>query len=310
MSTPAYTGTPISATGTRTTTLADQVLTVTKAGKPGVPEVAFGSVWFKSGPGDLVRLDPSTGKVEQTYPTDLPAPLGCQGIGSTDAAIWACRRPGTYVRLTPQGRTRTVSFAGHPDQLRIPDLDDRLWLIGEDRGTLHSLDATTGEEIGTPIALPATSCDNVAAGLDAVWVACHDLGLVRVDPVARDVTGTVPWPGGRYVAVDRHLLIGGDQGVAEVDPDSLDVTALYDVRPDYFGDLTTSGDVAWVGTSGGAPLTRLDLDSRTVGAVLTTDDPFEFVGVALDGNTLWVSDVSDATGRFRVLSVESTTPSP
>jgi len=141
-------------------------------------------------------------------------------------------------------------------------------------------------------------------------VACHDFGLVRVDPVTRNVTGTVPWPGGRYVAVDRHLLIGGDQGVAEVDPDSLAVTASYDVRPDYFGDLTTSGDVAWVGTSGEAPLTRLDLDSRTVGAVLTTDDPFEFVGVTLDGDVLWVSDVSDAAGRFRVLSVEAATPTP
>ena len=123
-------------------------------------------------------------------------------------------------------------------------------------------------------------------------------------------TGTVPWPGGRYVAVDQHLLIGGDQGVAEVDPDTLDVRATYDVRPDYFGDLTTSGDVAWVGASGAAPLTRLDLDAQTVGAVLTTDDPFEFVGVTLAGNTLWVSDVSDTAGRYRVLSIESKTSKP
>jgi hypothetical protein len=78
-----------------------------------------------------------------------------------------------------------------------------------------------------------------------VWVACHGFGLVRVDPLSRDVTATVPRPGGRHV-----------------------------------------------------------------GAVLTTDDPFEFVGVTLDGSTLWVSDVSDAAGRFRVLSVESATPRP
>jgi len=304
------TGAPISASGTPTTPLANQVRTATKVIKPGVPEVAFGSVWFKTAPGDLVRLDPSTGKVEQTFPTDVPAASGCEGIGSTDTAIWVCRRPGTYVRLTPQGRTRTASFAGHPDQLRIPVMDDQLWLIGEDRTTLHSLDATSGKEIGAPIALPATSCDNVAAGLNAVWVACHDLGLVRVDPVSRDVTGTVPWPGGRYVAVDQHLLIGGDQGVAEVDPDTLGVRATYDLKPDYFGDLTTSGDHAWVGTSGTAPLTRLDLDTRTVGAVLTTDNPFEFVGVTLQGDVLWVSDIGDNAGRYRVLSVESTTPRP
>ncbi len=118
------------------------------------------------------------------------------------------------------------------------------------------------------------------------------------------------WPGGLYVAVDRHLLIGGDRGVAEVDPDTLGVSATYDVKPDYFGDLTTSGDYAWVGTSGEAPLTRLDLDTRTVGAVLTTQDPFEFVGVTLEGETLWVSDVSDSAGRYRVLSIESTMPNP
>ena len=154
--------------------------------------------------------------------------------------------------------------------------------------------------------LPATSCDNVATGMNAVWVACHDVGLVRVDPVLREVTGTVPWLGGRYVALDQHLLVGGDQGIAEIDPDTLDVRATYDVRPDYFGDLTTAGDRAWVGTSGVAPLTRLDLDTQTVGAVLTTNNPFEFVGVTLDGNTLWVSDVSDTAGRYRVISIEST----
>ena len=197
-STPLETGTLISASGTPATPLDKQLRTVTKADKPGVPAVAFGAVWFKSGPGDLFRLDPSTGKVEQMYPTRLPAASGCEGIGSTDTALWACLRPGTYVRLTPQGDTRTVSFAGHPDQLRIPVMDDQLWLIGEDRSTLHSLDASSGEETGAPIALQATSCDNVAAGLNAVWVACHDVGLMRVDPVSREVTGTVAWPGGRY----------------------------------------------------------------------------------------------------------------
>jgi hypothetical protein len=79
------------------------------------------------------------------------------------------------------------------------------------------------------------------------------------------------------------------------------------VRPDYYGDLTTSGSYAWVGTSGATPLTRLDLDTQTVGAVLTTDDPFEFVGVTLEGKTLWVSDVSDTAGRYRVLSIGSKT---
>ena len=211
--------------------------------------------------------------------------------------------------LTPGGRTRNASFAGHPDQLHIPIMDNQVWLIGEDRTTLHSLDARSGREIGDPIPLPAATCDNVAAGQNVVWVACHDLGLVRVDPASRHVTGTVPWPGGRHVAVGQHLLIGGDQGVAEVDPGTLDVLATYDLRPDYYGDLTASGDYAWVGTSGTAPLTRLGFDARTVGAVLTTDDPFEFVGVALDGKTLWVSDVSDTAGRYRILSIRSKSPS-
>ena len=127
-STPIETGTPVSAANTPTTALASQVLTATRADKPGVPEVAFGSVWFRSGPGDLNRLDPSTGRVQQTYATNVPAASGCEGIGSTDTAVWVCRRPGTYVRVTTQGGTRTAWFDGHPDQLRIPVLDDQLWL--------------------------------------------------------------------------------------------------------------------------------------------------------------------------------------
>lgn len=232
-SVPIETDAPISVTGAPTTSLDKQVRTATTVDKPGVPEVAFGSVWFQTAPGDLVRLDPATGKVEQTYPTGVPAAAACDGIGSSVSVLWVCRRPGTYMLLTPGGRTRNASFAGHPDQLHIPIMDNQVWLIGEDRTTLHSLDARSGREIGDPIPLPAATCDNVAAGQNVVWVACHDLGLVRVDPASRHVTGTVPWPGGRHVAVGQHLLIGGDQGVAEVDPGTLDVLATYDLRPDY-----------------------------------------------------------------------------
>jgi hypothetical protein len=46
------------------------------------------------------------------------------------------------------------------------------------------------------------------------------------------------------------------------------------------------------------------------GAVLTSENPFEFVGVTLAGNTLWVSDFSDLAGRYRVLSIESKTSGP
>ena len=68
-SVPIETDAPISVTGAPTTSLDKQVRTATTVDKPGVPEVAFGSVWFQTAPGDLVRLDPATGKVEQTYPT-------------------------------------------------------------------------------------------------------------------------------------------------------------------------------------------------------------------------------------------------
>lgn len=105
----------------------------------------------------MLRLDPSTGKVERTYGDDLPAPLGCEGIGATHTALWVCLTPGTYVRLTLHGRTRTAHVDGYPDQLRIPAMDGQLWLIGKDRTTLHSLDATSGRVLArTLCGWPAT----------------------------------------------------------------------------------------------------------------------------------------------------------
>jgi streptogramin lyase len=300
------TSSPISIAGAPTTPLAKRLLTVTDE-RVGIPVVAFGSVWVKTGAGEVLRLDPSTGKVTQTYPTKTAAPSSCEGIGATKDAVWVCRAPGTYVRFTPAGRTSTAKFDGYGDQQRIPVLDDQLWLVGKDQTTLHSLDATTGKETGTAITLPSSSCNNVATGLGAVWVACDDLGLVRVDPSTREVSGTAAWPNAFYVAADQHLVVGGDQGVAEIDPDSLAVIASYDVKPDYYGDLTTSGDHAWVGTSGNAPLTRLDLATKTAGEVLTTDDFFEFVGVTMAGNVVWVSDTNDNAARYRVLSLRTST---
>jgi len=307
----AATPTPISAAGAQKIPLAQRIRTVTQAGRVGIPIVAFGSVWAKTGPGDVVRIDETTGKLEQTYPTDRPAPVpGCEGMGATENALWVCRRPGTYIRLTPQGRiSHQVSFDGYHDQLRIPAMAGRLWLLGEDRTALHTLDAATGKEVGAPIEMPVPGCDNVAVGLDAVWVACHLLGLVKVDPVSRSISGTVSWPGGSYVAVDTHLLIGGYRGVAEVDPHSLTVRSAFDLRPDYKGDLTTSGNQAWVATSGATPLTQLDLNGQTVAAVLTTPDPFDFVGVTLAHGTLWVSDSNDRANRHRMLSVSTTATS-
>ena len=305
-STSAATSPPISVDEAPTKPLAKRLLTVTNE-RTGVPVVAFGSVWVKTGPGDVVRLDPSTGRVAQTYPTKTAAASGCEGIGATDDAVWVCRRPGTYVRFTPQGKTSTTQFDGYADQLRMPVLDDQLWLIGADQSTLHSLDATTGKESGPPITLPASSCDNVAAGLDAVWVACHDLGLVRVEPSTREVNGTASWLGAFFAAADQHVVVGGDQGVAEIDPDSLAVVARYDVKPDYYGDLATSGDYAWVGTSGNAPLTRLDLTAKSIDEVLTTDDSFEFVCVTIAGTVLWVADTNDNASRYRLLSLRAST---
>jgi YVTN family beta-propeller protein len=164
--------------------------------------VASGAVWVSDDVGNsVVRLDPRTGKPVATIPTgDGPSDLVGDG-----KRVWVVNhRDGSIVRIDTATNRATRIVTGLGDERvtaeRLALARESLWVTGR-LFDLVRLDPETGRVLARIETGPA-GIDVVAAG-GALWLARAtaaaarrgDPGLaalVRVDPAANRVTGTIP----------------------------------------------------------------------------------------------------------------------
>lgn len=257
----------------------------------------FGSVWALRGNGSVARLSPR-GKVQADIDPELYQPPPCQGIGASETAVWACATPGTIMRIDPETNdvAETVEVPKINEQGRLPSSDGQVWLLTGDGDELAGLSERTNQ-LGDPIDL-GTFCTDVADRVDrgTLWVVCASEGvLLRVDLAKKKVTGKVTdLPLAASVSVDEDVWVGFDEGIARIDPSSLEVTMLQEaVTPDR---IRAIGDHVWVREAGGeAFLSRLDGSSAEVGQVIAAKDLTSGGDVLeLDG-TVWATSYDDLT---------------
>ena len=257
----------------------------------------FGSVWALRGNGSVVRLSPR-GKVQATIDAELYQPPPCQGIGTSENAVWACATPGTIMRIDPETNdvAETVEVPKINEQGRLPSSGGQVWLLTGDGDRLAGLSEKT-DKLGDPIEL-GTFCTDVADRVDGsmLWVVCASEGvLLRVDLAKKKVTGKVTdLPLAASVSVGEGVWVGFEKGVAKIDPSSLEVTMLQEaVTPDR---IRAIGDHAWVREEGGeAFLTRLDASTAEVRQVIAAKDLTSGGDVLeLDG-TVWATSYDDLT---------------
>ena len=125
---------------------------------------AFGSVWSLRGNGDVIRIDPESGRVDATIanPYGFKPPL-CQGIGASEDAIWACpahgRPPGTVVGIDPETNevTSTLATRKIADQGRLISSAGKLWLLTGSGEQLTGIDLRT-EEPASKLRLRERAC--------------------------------------------------------------------------------------------------------------------------------------------------------
>ncbi len=111
---------------------------------------AFGSLWTIRGNGDVLRLDPGSGRIIATIenPFGFKPPL-CQGIGASKDSIWACpangNPGGTVVRIDPDKNevVSTLSTRKIPEQGRLLSAAGRLWLLTDSGEKLTGIDLET-----------------------------------------------------------------------------------------------------------------------------------------------------------------------
>ncbi len=256
----------------------------------------FGSLWVKQDDGAVVRISPK-GKVEATIDADVYEPPVCQGIGVSEKAVWACASGGTIIRIDPETNdiAATIEVPKINEQGRLTASGDQVWMLTGDGDELAGL-SEASNRLGDPISL-GTFCtdvsDQVVEGL--LWIGCASEGvLLRVDLDQRKVTGTVKnLPLATNISVGHDVWVGFDEGVARIDPHSLEVTLLQGaVHPDRI--RATSDDV-WIREAGENFLSQLDPSTGAVRRVITGDDLTTGGDVLEFDGALWATAYDDDT---------------
>lgn len=255
------------------------------------------AMWTKRANGTVDRIDPETGEI--TLSVDVMTIQGgwarCSGLGAGIDVTWACD-DNEVVRLEPAtGEFTPLGVMKVSDQLTLPLAFDRVWILEGDGSTLLGMQPTGPGPGDLRIPL-GTRCVDVAAGLDALWIACPvDDVVLRVDPVAEAVDATTAgMTNPRWVAATaRGAFVGFDGGLARLHPATGAVEDAVDVRSGLYGGIAATDDAVWVRTE--VPFLR-ELDPETLEVVreITTDSDAGGA-VALGFGSVWASAPDDMT---------------
>ena len=262
---------------------------------PGWLLSAFGSLWVKEDHGEVLRVDTESGDILAEIPDgDWAQPI-CQGLGASEDAIWSCPREGVVARIDPKTESleQTLRIDKTVDQTRLPSVNGQLWVLTDGGETLTPIDTETNKP-GPAIDL-GSACADVTASEDELWVSCYvDNRVLRIDPATGEIVTEIELDRPRTIALGEDLWVGTELGVAQLEPESLEVIALYDAYPGVDGAIFAGTDDVWIRESHPAPfLTRIDPDAHEV--VETIEAPKLKTGgdVIVIGESVWASAYDD-----------------
>jgi streptogramin lyase len=283
----------ITAEGAQSVDLADRLVNEITLPAPDWMVSAFDSLWVKLDNGDVVRIDPTSGKEIATIPPGGSASL-CQGIGSGDDAIWSCPGEGTIARIDPETNSVAdeIRIDKLPDQGRLVSAAGRLWVLTKAGQQLTAVDERTGRP-GENIALDGT-CTDLASDGTTVWVMCAvDGRVLQVDAEAGELTGELALPDARVGAVGEDLWVGFESGVAQVDPAALEVIAVYDLYPTYGGAIFATDNDVWVREEGNHFLARIDPEEQAITETIEAPQLPSGGDVVVIGDSVWATAADD-----------------
>jgi streptogramin lyase len=260
--------------------------------------VAFGSIWMQRGNGNVFRLDPQTGKEVATFPAGPFSNPLCQGIGTSDDAIWACppgRPAGQVVRIDPKARGRVDAGdpqAGGPG--RMVSTAGQLWLLTDSGNRLTGVDLES-EEPSSELRL-GDRCLDLAVDGTTLWAMCPFADRVlRIDATVPEITGELELAGAEKASVGDDLWVAFEGGVAEVDPETLEVLAVYDLHARFGGKLYATPDEVWVREEDGHFLARIDPAEQRIVETIEAPQLPSGGDVVVIGDSVWATAYDDET---------------
>jgi YVTN family beta-propeller protein len=242
-----------------------------------------GSIWAGGlSLGDVVRIDPASGKVTKR----INVGARVFNLASAPGAVWAVANlTSTVSRIdTATGRvTATVHVGNGPYDVE--------WGFGS-AWVSNSSDGTVSRITGTKV-VKVIKVGVEPNGLSAIgrylWITDHTAGkLLRLDPRTNKVTGSVTLAGADWVtAAAGSLWVSQETNqIARVDPMSLKVLARVPVQRNPLGSAVVEGKL-WVPCIDSSVI--VVIDPRTAKVVRTIPGGPSPIVVLPAGGHVWVS---------------------
>ena len=267
-------------------------------GDPDWLEVAAGALWVKRDDGHVSRIDLRTAKPTGQWSTGYAGVPACQGLAYDGRHLWSCAGENRLSRHrpTPGGAADRIGVPRLGDQTRFAPSHDLLWVIDADATGLTGLDRARGEAV-TTVDL-GTFCTDLARPLASdrgvVFAICPTDGLVvAVDVAAGRVTGRLQLTDPRAATLADDLWVAFAGGLAQVDPRTLEVQAVYDVDLGLYGEIWADAHDVWARAAGKDVLTHIDPRRHRFLETLTSPAYPSGGDVLVAGGSLWTTASDD-----------------
>jgi streptogramin lyase len=247
-----------------------------------------GSIWVGGlAVGDVVRVDPRSGKVTKR----IPVGARVFNLAAAPGAVWAVANlTSTVSRIdTRTGRVVTVRVGSGPYDVEWGF--GSAWVSNSSDGTVSRV---TGARVVKTIKVGVEPNGLSAIG-GFVWVTDHTAGkLLRLDPRTNRVTGSVALPGADWVTGYRGSLYVSQETnvVTRVDPDTLAVTGRVRVKRNPLGSAIV-GTRLWVPCIDGGVV--VVVDPRTMKVVRTLPAGPGPIVVLPVSDSVWISHTTGNT---------------
>jgi hypothetical protein len=268
---------------------------------PGDPDwlaSADGHLWVKRDDGHVSQVDTLTAKEAGEWSTGYTGLPTCQGLVYDGTHLWSCAGENRLARHEPVP-------GGVADQVRVPRLgdqtrfvlsDDLLWVINAEATGLTGIDRTSGKSEKT-IDLDAF-CIDLARPLGrdrgVVYALCPTDGLVlAVDVTAGTVTGRLRLADARAATIADDLWVAFAGGLAQVDPATLDVDAVYRANLGDAGEIWADSRDVWARAPGNAMLMHIDPQKKRFVETFTSSAYRSGGDVLVVGDDLWTTASDD-----------------
>lgn len=157
------------------------------ASLPGESSVAVGDdgVWILSTgtQTDLVRIDPGTNEVADTF----PAPSGATAVRAGDGSLWITRADaGQLLRVDPATGEELAEIDVAPESTFLAFGEGGVWTMGSTGEVVHVDPATNSVVATIPTGGPVEHGD-VAVGGGYVWARISEGLFVQIDPATDTV---------------------------------------------------------------------------------------------------------------------------